>query len=220
MDEQNINDFVDETGKKLGLPESDLTEAKQKLVELAKVMAARDDAKQTEYRIRQDRASRKIRHDMAIETLKRQFYCSHRKGAFVLMPVHKAPGETNEQQEDNYNKFLPKLPFFEFDFAVMKHTLPNGQIFIRCMMCNRKWVNTDPDFSEANKMAQFSTNKPSASEQLITMPLPMMPQGAPAIAAVAHKGFWSRFFQALNDHFKSNKGITEENISVEYHDKL
>lgn len=210
---EDLNNFVDETGKKLGLSEDGIAKAKEELI-------AAINKRDEQYQTRMERSTRKIRHDMAIEQLKRQFACSHRKGVLTFMPEYRTPGESNEQKEDNYNKFLPKLPPFQFDFAVIKHTNPNGQEWIKCMLCNRKWVNTDPDFSEANKMVQYSTNKPSSSEVLLRMPLPMMPQGAPVIAATLHKGFWSRFFEALNDHFKPNKGITEKNISVEYHDKL
>lgn len=202
-----MDDFIDDTV------------IREALVKKGKEMAAADDAKKTEFQLRMDRQSRKIRHDMAIEQLKRQFACSHRKSTLILMPASLVPGETQEQQEDNYNRFLPKLPPFSFDFAVVKHTFVDGKEMIKCVLCNRRWTSEDPDFDQANWMVKFSSNKPSASEQLINMPLPMMPQGAPAVAATLHKGFWSRFTKAMKDHFKQSKSKVIEDVLTD-HDKL
>lgn len=214
---EDFNKFIDETGKKLGLSDDSLVQAKEDLARKVREMTTQEDQRKSERQIQMDRQSRKIRHDMAIEQLKRQFACSHRKGTLALMPAYRTPG-TGDEQIDTYNKFLPKLPPFRFDFAVIKHTFVDGKEMIKCIFCNRRWTTGDPDFDQANLMVQFSSNRPSASEQLINMPLPMMPQGAPAIAAVTHKGFWSRFIQALKDHFTSKTKVVED-VSTD-HDKL
>jgi hypothetical protein len=50
------------------------------------------------------------------------------------------------------------------DYAVTTHTLPDGNTYIRCMICADKWVPSDPDWDAALIMAKNSSNSPSSSE--------------------------------------------------------
>lgn len=200
------------------MPEQIDDNTKQELIKKVQELDQEDRERRVEITRKRDFETKKIHHKMALEMIKRQYYCSHRKGILAIMPEHFTPGDSFLEQEATYLKFNPQLPPFKFDFAVIKHTFVDGKEMIKCLVCGRKWKTEDPDFDEANKMVLFSSNQPSASERL-PIPLPMMPQGAPTIVATMHKGFWSRFIKALKDRFTKPKGIIE-NVSVEYHDKL
>jgi hypothetical protein len=143
-----------------------------------------------------------------IELMKVQQKCSHRKGQAWAVP-------TPDINSQDFLKFEPKLPLFVFDFCVIMHTFVDGKQMIKCIVCNRTWYNTDPDFSEALKMVEASSNKPSASEVLFHTE-PNTPQGAIKFVKPLRKRFWRRFFDALKERFKNSPppegGITEANI--------
>jgi hypothetical protein len=50
------------------------------------------------------------------------------------------------------------------DYAVTTHTLPDGETYIRCMICADRWVPSDPDWNAAVIMTHNSSNSPSSSE--------------------------------------------------------
>jgi hypothetical protein len=56
------------------------------------------------------------------------------------------------------------------DYAVTSHTLPDGNRYIRCMICADRWVPSDPDWNAALIMAKNSTNSPSSSEVIMKQP--------------------------------------------------
>lgn len=203
MDEQKPNpENVEPSTEKPALTDEQI---RQQLIYVMKKRDAEEETRSVERKRRFDFESRKIHQKMAIELLKVQFNCSHRKGTFSIMtPTTDGfyQSETNpDARDEKYLHFLPKLPRFEFDFAVIKHGFVDGTEMIRCMLCNRTWRTGDPDFAEANKMVLNSTNKPSSSERIL-LPLPNTPQGIPEpVAAMIHKGFWRRFLDAVKARF-------------------
>ena len=50
------------------------------------------------------------------------------------------------------------------DYNVTGHYFPNGILRIRCSICGKKWFKGDPDWSEAIRMVNQSTNSISSSE--------------------------------------------------------
>lgn len=153
----------------------------------------------------------RMQKKMQIERMKVQQACSHRKGqAWAVL--------TPDINSESFLKFEPKLPLFVFDFCVIMHTFVDGKQMIKCVVCNRTWYNTDPDFPEALKMVEASSNKPSASEHLLHTE-PNTPQGAVKLVKPLRKRFWRRFFDALKERFKNlpppEGGITETEIQKE-----
>jgi hypothetical protein len=111
-------------------------------------------------------------YDWYVAQLRRQHSCSHRKGAAWFVPMVEEPKPDNEfpirrHQEKKKPRTIFPLPGFSFDFNVGMHTFSDLHQEIWCMTCKRRWKTGDPDFNEALKMAQNSSNKPSASEVMI-----------------------------------------------------
>jgi hypothetical protein len=134
-----------------------------------------------------DRAKRedfmaRMKKKMQIERMKIQQACSHRKGQVWYVP-------TPDINSESFLKFEPKLPLFVFDFCVIMHTFIDGKQRIKCVMCNRTWYNTDPDFPEALKMVVASSNRPSASEVLFHTE-PNTPQRVIKLVKPLRKRFW------------------------------
>jgi hypothetical protein len=107
-------------------------------------------------------------YEYEVAKLKRQQTCSHRKGdSWVVSTPNtgalRRPDDPSQGTRHPMRAVFP-LPRFYFDFNVSMHTFPDRHQEIKCMTCKRVWKNGDPDFAEAYKMVQNSTNKPSSSE--------------------------------------------------------
>src|SRR5579859_3324427 len=78
---------------------ADCREAKDALIKKTQEMAEAENKRRIEMAKHRDLQTKKIHHKMALEMLKRQFYCSHRKGTLSLMPefYSKVGGGTIEE---------------------------------------------------------------------------------------------------------------------------
>ncbi len=103
-------------------------------------------------------------YQFEVEILKRQQKCSHRKGEAWLAATPATPG--NERMP----RAIFPLPPFRFDFNVVQHSFVDGHSEIWCLTCKRKWRDRDADWDEAVKMVLNSTNRPSATERIVTVP--------------------------------------------------
>jgi hypothetical protein len=185
------------------MPDND-QEIKDHLLEKFNELAEKeviDKAKRDDFMAR-------MQKKMQIELMKVQQACSHRKGQAWAVP-------TPDINSESFLKFEPKLPLFVFDFCVIMHTFVDGKQMIKCVMCNRTWYNTDPDFPEALKMVEASSNKPSASERLINGATSALPPNIVTYVTPLKKSFWKRFWialttpnerKALNDAIEEFKG--------------
>jgi hypothetical protein len=185
------------------MPDND-QEIKDHLLEKFNELAEKeviDKAKRDDFMAR-------MQKKMQIELMKVQQACSHRKGQAWTIP-------TPDINSESFLKFEPKLPLFVFDFCIIMHTFVDGNQMIKCVMCNRTWYNTDPDFPEALKMVMASSNKPSASERLINGATSALPPNIVTYVTPLKKSFWKRFWialttpnerKALNDAIEEFKG--------------
>lgn len=106
-----------------------------------------------------------------VALLKRQQNCSHRKGDtwFVSTPNTGDLTRRNQPTSHRPQRAVFPLPRFYFDFNVSLHTFVDRHQEIKCLTCKRIWKSGDPDFNEAMKMVQNSSNKPSSSEFLVQL---------------------------------------------------
>jgi hypothetical protein len=82
--------------------------------------------------------------------------CHHLKGASMVRL-----GNLGRWMLDKYS--LSKGPFK--DYNVSDHIFPDGTRVIKCLTgCGKKWTKDSPDWSEALKMVESSSNFRSASE--------------------------------------------------------
>ena len=105
-------------------------------------------------------------YEVEVARLRKQQTCSHRKGDRWLVPssnIEPWPG-SNAGSLKKRPRPIFALPPFSFDFNVMMHTFIDGHQEIKCLTCYRVWKTGDTDFSEALKMVQNSSNRPSSSE--------------------------------------------------------
>jgi hypothetical protein len=70
--------------------------------------------------------------------------CTHLKGGAIQRPYHR-------------------------DYAVTQHTYPDGRVEIKCMICGQPWTKDHPDWAEARRMMEESSNNPTASEIWLDM---------------------------------------------------
>jgi len=105
-------------------------------------------------------------YEAQVTRLRKQQFCSHRKGDRWLVPSSDTPlwpGSTAGSPSKRPRPIFA-LPQFTFDFNVSMHTFIDGHQEIKCLTCHRVWKTGDTDFQEALKLVQNSSNRPSSSE--------------------------------------------------------
>lgn len=96
------------------------------------------------FRIQKYKANGQTLKDVAASQKVRTERCNHRKGGDGLAAISGGRGDTNE-------------------FAVIKHKFANGDIWVNCLRCNKKWKPGSEGYAEA---LMFPTrNKTSAGVQ-------------------------------------------------------
>ena len=109
----------------------------------------------TRYKEKMERQDRKLRAKgkfllgWSEPRLKMQDKCSHRKGGQVLVG-NKLNSKFHEVGDDS-------------QYAVLKHTFANGDTWVTCLRCNKKWKPGSEGYEEALKFP--TRNVPSTAIQ-------------------------------------------------------